>query len=70
MDNDDRANDQGETLVEKIKDKFNELIGLPSGKAPEFEKMSAKELGAPHGTLTADDAEGLPPQRGTGITVN
>jgi hypothetical protein len=59
-----------ETLAEKIKDVFNELVGLPSGNPPDVERERAKERNAPHGTLTAEDAEGLPPHGGTGISSN
>ncbi len=58
-----------ETLIEKIKDKFNEAVGLPPGKFPDGEPKPTEESGSPSGTLTSDDTDGLPVHPGTGIAV-
>ena len=65
---DERA--YGDSLLEQIKDKFNEVVGLPSGKITDVHEVPRKDLQAPHGTLTSDDREALPQQHGTGIAVN
>jgi hypothetical protein len=65
---DERA--YGDSLLEQIKDKFNEVVGLPSGKITDVHEVPRKDLQAPRGTLTSDDAETLPQQNGTGIAVN
>ena len=61
--------EQTETVVEKIKDMFNNAVGLPAGRFPDGETKPAKQTDSPQGTLTSDDAEGLPPHGGTGIAV-
>ncbi len=58
-----------ETLVEKIKDMFNNAVGLPSGKYPDGEAKPIDETEPPRGTLTSEDAERLPPHGGAGIGV-
>ena len=58
-----------ESVAEKIKDRFNEVVGLPPGKFPDGETKPAREADSPHGTLTSDDAEGVPVHKGTGISV-
>jgi hypothetical protein len=57
-----------ETTLEKIKAAFNDIVGLPPGdKTPHGAGRKASPTDDPRGTLTADDAEGLPPHGGTGI---
>ncbi len=56
-----------ESLIEKVRDLFNNAVGLPSGKFPDGESKSPPADDSPRGTLTSDDAEGLPPKAGTGI---
>jgi len=58
-----------ETMIEKIKDLFNEAVGLPPGRFPDGEPKPTEETDSPSGTLTSDDAKGLAVNRGTGITV-
>jgi hypothetical protein len=62
-------NNRKESLIERIKDGFNTAIGLPPGRLPHDEPKPTNERDddAPRKTLTADDAEGLPPHQGTGI---
>jgi len=59
-------NKREESLIEKIKDVFNTAVGLPPGRDADGEPKESDD-DAPRGTLTADDAEGLPPHQGTGI---
>jgi len=54
-------------LIERVKDAFNNAVGLPLGRYPDGEPKSMEGSDPPRGTLTADDAEGLPPHAGTGI---
>ncbi len=63
------ANEHDESLVEKIKDLFNNVVGLPPGKFPDGEPKPIDETITPRGTLTSEDAERLPPRAGTGISV-
>jgi hypothetical protein len=58
-------NKREESLIERIKDGFSAAIGLPSGSQPKPTKEIDDD--SPRKTLTADDAEGLPPHPGTGI---
>ena len=61
--------DHVESIVKKIKGIFKDTVGLPPGdKTPHGNNRPAK-ANTPRGTLTADDAEGLPPHSGTGIRV-
>jgi hypothetical protein len=61
-------NEREESLIDRIKDGFSAAIGLPPGKRPDGEAKAANENDdSPRKTLTADDAEGLPPHPGTGI---
>ena len=59
--------DHQESLSERIRDKFNEIVGLPPGKYPDGEPKPTAASDTPRGTLTSDDAKGLPPHKGTGI---
>ncbi len=58
-----------ESLLEQAEDKLKDLAGLPPGRFPDGEPKPSTGADAPRGTLTADDAEGLPPHDdvGTGI---
>jgi hypothetical protein len=58
-----------ESFLEKAEDKLKDLVGLPPGRFPDGEPKPSTSADAPRGTLTADDAEGLPPHDdvGTGI---
>lgn len=55
-----------ESLVERIKDAFDDVVGLPPGKYRDGEPKPSP-TDAPRGTLTSDDAEGLPPHGDTGF---
>ena len=60
-----------ETVVEKIKGFFKDLVGLPPGDGtPHAEGRPTNAEEPRRGTLTSDDAEGLPPYAGTGIAVD
>jgi hypothetical protein len=63
------ANEHKEPLIEQVKDKLKDLAGLPPGRFPDGEPKPSSGADAPRGTLTSDDAEGLPPHQdvGTGI---
>jgi hypothetical protein len=61
-------NEHKETLLERIKDQFNNVVGLPPGKYPDGDPKPSDSSDAPRGTLTSDDAEGLPPHNGTGFS--
>ncbi len=61
------ATEHEESLIEKAKDKLKDLAGLPPGRFPDGEAKPSSGADAPRGTLTSDDAEGLPPHAGTGI---
>ncbi len=61
------ANDDKEPLIEQIYDKVRDLVGLPPGRHSDGEPKPSTGADEPRGTLTADDAEGLPPHEGTGI---
>jgi hypothetical protein len=63
------ATDHKEPLLEQVKDKLKDLAGLPPGRFPDGEPKPSTGVDAPRGTLTSDDAEGLPPHQdvGTGI---
>ena len=58
-----------ESLIERAQDKLKDLAGLPPGRFPDGEPKPSTGADAPRGTLTADDAQGLPPHDdlGTGI---
>ena len=59
-----------EPAVEKIKGILKDLVGLPPGDGtPHGEGRPTNAEKEPRGTLTSDDAEGLPPHAGTGIAV-
>ncbi len=62
---------QTETVFEKIKDMFNNAVGLPAGRFPDGKPKAAPSdaTDIPRGTLTSDDAEDLPPHGGAGIAV-
>ncbi len=60
------ADTHKESIVEQVKDAFNTAVGLPPGRFPDGEPKPSP-TDAPEGTLTSDDAEGLPPHAGTGI---
>ena len=52
----------------KLKAILNDIMGLPPGdKTPHGEGRPVNPEDSPEGTLTSDDAEGLPPHQGTGI---
>jgi len=55
-----------ESLVEKIKDRLKDAVGLPPGKFPDGEPKPTTSINAPRGTLTADDTEDLPPHGNDG----
>ena len=57
-----------ETLAERLVEKAKEVAGLPPGKSPETKTPPDDD--SPRETLTADDAEGLPPHNdvGTGLS--
>jgi hypothetical protein len=56
-----------ESLLERAKDKLRDLAGLPPGRFPDGAPKPSSDVDAPRGTLTSDDAELLPPHKGTGI---
>ena len=59
-----------ESALEKIKGVLRDMVGLPPGDGtPHGQGRPVKPDEAPQGSLTADDAEGLPPHSGTGISV-
>ena len=59
-----------ETAIEKIKAVLKDTVGLPPGDGtPHGEGRPTNGDAVPRGTLTSDDAEGLPPHAGTGIAV-
>lgn len=46
---------------------MNDVLGLPPGdKTPHGQGRPARDPNVPHGSLTADDAEGVPTPHGTG----
>jgi hypothetical protein len=48
-------------LAEKAKAAFDDLLGLPPGDStPHGKGRPARDPDTPHGSLTADDAEGVP----------
>ncbi len=57
-----------ESLLERIKDRLQDAVGLPPGKYRDGEPKPSDASDAPRGTLTSDDAEGLPPHEGTGFS--
>ncbi len=61
--------EHAESLAEMIKDRFNEAVGLPPRRSPEGGTELAERNDIPHGTLTSEDAEGVPVPKGTGIAV-
>lgn len=59
-----------ESAVEKFKGVLRDVVGLPPGDGtPHGEGRTTNAEDVPRGTLTSDDAEGLPPHAGTGIAV-
>ena len=60
------ADDRKETLTERIADKAKDFVGLPPGRRPDGAPKPSR-ADAPRKTLTSDDAEDLPPHRGTGF---
>jgi hypothetical protein len=56
-----------ESFLEKLGDKLRDAVGLPPGKYPDGEIKPSSPSSEPTGTLTSEDAEGLPPHQGTGI---
>jgi hypothetical protein len=62
----DMDTENKESLFEQVKEKLKELAGLPPGRPPTDAEI-ADDAKSPHGTLTADDAEGLPPHDSTGV---
>jgi len=60
--------DPKESLSERIKEKFNEVVGVPPGEHADGKPRPGEASDSPRGTLTSDDAEGLPPHKGTGIS--
>jgi hypothetical protein len=62
-------NKREESLIDRIKDGFSAAIGLPPGRDAYGQPKPTNERDddSPRKTLTADDAEGLPPHQGTGI---
>ncbi len=59
-----------ESLAEKIKAVVRDAVGLPPGdRTPHGQGRPTDAEEDPQGTLTSDDAEGLPPHAGTGIAV-
>ena len=59
---------QGGRPVEEAKAAIDDILGLPPGdKTPHGEGRPVIPEDSPEGTLTSDDAEGLPPHQGTGI---
>jgi len=62
-------NTSTDSLTGKIRAKFDQWFGLPSGKPPDVEAEHARERNTPHGTLTSADAKDLPPHGGTGLSV-
>ena len=56
-----------QTLLEQTFDRIKEFVGLPPGRDVDGAPRTYVNDDAPRGTLTADDAEGLPPHQGTGI---
>jgi hypothetical protein len=66
----DTPETEKETTVEKIEGVLRDLVGLPPGDGtPHGQGRPTKAEDVPRGTLTSDDAEGLPPHAGTGIAV-
>jgi hypothetical protein len=57
-----------EGLVERLADRLKDAVGLPPGKYRDGEAKPSKDHHEPRGTLTSEDAEGLPPHKGTGIS--
>jgi hypothetical protein len=50
-----------ERLIDKAKAAIDDILGLPPGdKTPHGEGRPARDADTPHGSLTADDAEGVP----------
>jgi len=69
MENPETDNPKTESAVEKIKGVLRDLVGLPPGDGtPHGQGRSTEGDEAPPGGLTSDDAEGLPPHAGTGIS--
>jgi hypothetical protein len=59
-----------ESPAKKVKGAIEDAFGLPPGdKTPHGEGRPARDPKAPHGSLTADDAEQVPVHKGTGIAV-
>jgi hypothetical protein len=59
-----------ESVVEKIKIRLKDAVGLPPGDGtPHGQGRPTHGEDVPRGTLTSDDAVGLPPHAGTGIAV-
>jgi hypothetical protein len=66
----DTSEKDKESLVDRIKAGLRDVVGLPPGDGtPHGKGRSNKADDAPRGSLTADDAENLPPHAGTGISV-
>ena len=57
-----------ESFVEKLGDKLRDAAGLPPGKFSDGETKPSRNSPEPQGTLTAPDAEGLPPHQGSGVS--
>ena len=50
-----------ETAAEKARAEINDVLGLPPGdQTPHGRGRPARDADAPHGSLTADDAKGVP----------
>ena len=63
-----QAEHQKPSLLEQTFDRIKEFVGLPPGRDVDGEPKTYVSDDAPRGTLTADDAQGLPPHQGTGIS--
>jgi hypothetical protein len=59
-----------ETVIGKIKARFNDWLGLPPGdKTPDGKGIPPKSYTVPKGGLTSPEAKGLNPHAGTGLKV-
>jgi hypothetical protein len=57
-----------ESLAERVKNVIEDAFGLPPGdRSPHGQGRPMSDPNTPHGSLTADDAEGVPVHDGTGI---
>jgi len=62
--------EEKEGVVERIEVLLKDAVGLPPGDGtPHGKGRPIHGEDVPRGTLTSDDAEGLPPHAGTGIAV-